>query len=140
MALDTQKSWIYPCLPEYFDIEGKGMYAYLTGSASWFVLTLLTEVFGVKAKNGDLLIEPKFSSAQFKNASVLRIRRNFCARPLEVSFFNPKRLGYPRYRILKAELNSRVLSVPKASRMLIKRSIIRNLSPRKINKLHIHLG
>ena len=41
MAMDTSKSKIYPCLPEYFDAEGRGMYSYLTGSASWFILTLL---------------------------------------------------------------------------------------------------
>jgi len=140
MALDTQKSRIYPCLPEYFDIEGKGMYAYLTGSASWFVLTLLTQVFGIKVRNGDLLIEPKFSSVQFKETQVLRIRRNFCSRPLEVSFFNPRRLGYPRYKIIKAELNLRPLSSSNASRMLIKRNVILRLSPGKINKLNIHLG
>ena len=140
MALDTQKSRIYPCLPEYFDIEGKGMYAYLTGSASWFVLTLLTQAFGVKGKDGDLLIEPKFSRAQFKDTTVLRIRRNFCARPLEVSFFNPQRLGYPRYKIVKVELNSRPLPSPHAPRMLIKRNIILRLPLGKINKLNIYLG
>ncbi|MFH0826353.1 MAG: cellobiose phosphorylase [Candidatus Omnitrophota bacterium] len=140
MALDTQKSRIYPCLPEYFDIEGKGMYAYLTGSASWFVLTLLTQVFGVKAKNGDLLIEPKFSSVQFKDTSVLRIRRNFCLRILEVSFFNPKRLGYPRYKIIKAELNSHPIPAPASPRMLIKRNVIQRLSSNKLNKINIYLG
>jgi cellobiose phosphorylase len=39
MAVNTAKSKIYPCLPEYFNLEGRGMYSYLTGSASWFVLT-----------------------------------------------------------------------------------------------------
>jgi cellobiose phosphorylase len=40
MAIDTGRSKIYPCLPEYFNLEGRGMYSYLTGSASWFLLTL----------------------------------------------------------------------------------------------------
>jgi cellobiose phosphorylase len=48
MATDTSKSKIYPCLPEYFNLEGRGMYSYLTGSASWFLLTLLTQVFPSK--------------------------------------------------------------------------------------------
>ncbi|MFH1458462.1 MAG: cellobiose phosphorylase [Candidatus Omnitrophota bacterium] len=140
MALDTQKSKIYPCLPEYFNLEGRGMYSYLTGSASWFVLTLLTQVFGVKAKDGDLLIEPKFLAVQFKETQVLRIRRNFCGRPLEVSFFNPRRLDYPKYKIIKVDLNSLPLPSPDASRMVIKRKIILNLPLKEINKLHIHLG
>ena len=41
MAMDTKKSKIYPCLPEYFNLKGRGMYSYLTGSASWFMFCLL---------------------------------------------------------------------------------------------------
>jgi cellobiose phosphorylase len=43
LSTHTAKSKIYPCLPEYFNTEGRGMYSYLTGSASWFVLTMLTQ-------------------------------------------------------------------------------------------------
>jgi cellobiose phosphorylase len=42
LAVDTRASRIYPCLPEYFDLSGRGMYSYLTGSASWYLLTLLS--------------------------------------------------------------------------------------------------
>jgi len=38
MSINTPVSKIYPCLPEYFNAEGRGMYSYLTGSASWFML------------------------------------------------------------------------------------------------------
>jgi len=37
LAIRSEKSRIYPCLPEYFNLEGCGMYSYLTGSASWFL-------------------------------------------------------------------------------------------------------
>jgi len=40
MATNSKISLIYPCLPEYFNLEGKGMYSYLTGSASWFIYAL----------------------------------------------------------------------------------------------------
>lgn len=40
LSANSAKSKIYPCLPEYFNLEGRGMYSYLTGSASWFVLTM----------------------------------------------------------------------------------------------------
>lgn len=39
LSMDFPRSRIYPCLPEYFDLNGRGMYSYLTGSASWFLLT-----------------------------------------------------------------------------------------------------
>jgi hypothetical protein len=31
----------YPQLPEYFNNQGQGLYSYLTGSASWYIHTLL---------------------------------------------------------------------------------------------------
>lgn len=45
-ALDFHVSRIYPGIPEYFRTDGRGMYHYLTGAASWFMLTMLTQVFG----------------------------------------------------------------------------------------------
>ncbi|MBO5712045.1 MAG: cellobiose phosphorylase, partial [Acholeplasmatales bacterium] len=38
----------YPSIPEYFDPKGRGMYPYLTGSASWLLLTMIDQVFGIK--------------------------------------------------------------------------------------------
>ncbi|MFA5361833.1 MAG: cellobiose phosphorylase [Candidatus Omnitrophota bacterium] len=64
MAVGPQ-AYINPVLPEYFNAEGKGLYAYLTGSASWFVHTLLGEVLGIKFRFGDLVLEPKLLPANF---------------------------------------------------------------------------
>jgi cellobiose phosphorylase len=140
MAIDTRKSKIYPCLPEYFDGEGRGMYSYLTGSASWFVLTLLTETFGVKGKDGDLLIEPKLSPEQFKRASTISINRTFAGRKLYVSFTNRKKLGYTKYRIASATLDSKELSVRDPKRLTISRKTLLSLPPNKLIALHIELG
>ena len=56
---DFATSRMYPGIPEYISARGRGMYPYLTGSASWYLLTLVTEVFGVKGELGDLALEPK---------------------------------------------------------------------------------
>ena len=58
-------SRLYPGLPEYISARGRGLYPYLTGSASWYLLTLITEVFGVKGTLGDLTLAPKLLAAQF---------------------------------------------------------------------------
>jgi len=50
MCADTGKSKIYPGIPEYFDSQGRGFYHYLTGAASWLILTQLTQVFGVRGQ------------------------------------------------------------------------------------------
>ena len=43
------KSGIYPGIPEYVSQRGRGMYHhYLTGAASWMLITVLNEMYGVK--------------------------------------------------------------------------------------------
>ncbi len=116
------------------------MYAYLTGSASWFVLTMLTEVFGIRGKDGDLLIAPKLSREQFKDSISLSVKRIFAGRPLEIQFLNPKKLDYGSYKIIKVRLNSQVLACKEPQQLLIRRRLILRLPPNKINTLNITLG
>ncbi|MFA5090738.1 MAG: cellobiose phosphorylase [Candidatus Omnitrophota bacterium] len=110
MALDTQKSRIYPCLPEYFNAEGQGMYSYLTGSASWFMLTLLTQVFGIRGEYGDLIIEPKLTAEQLNSSNRLSTTASFAQRPIKVEFFNPRRKDFGRYRICKVSINGKTVA------------------------------
>ncbi|MFH1199078.1 MAG: cellobiose phosphorylase [Candidatus Omnitrophota bacterium] len=140
LALNTSVSKIYPCLPEYFNLEGRGMYSYLTGSASWFMLTLLTESFGVKSKNGDLVIEPKLTLEQFKNSPVMTISRTFAGRRLQISFSNPKKLEYGKYRIKGAKLNSFNFAPQDSCSIILSRKIISRLSAGKIHKISISLA
>ena len=54
-ALNFEVSRIYPGIPEYFRSDGRGMYHYLTGAASWYLMTMITEVFGIRGEAGDLI-------------------------------------------------------------------------------------
>ncbi len=139
MAMNTPVSRIYPCLPEYFNLEGEGMYSYLTGSASWFVLPLLTQAFGLRGQDGDLLIEPKLCPAQFKGAPTITINRVFAGRHLQVNFSGPKKLKLDRYKIIKARLNARDLPQKVPQRIIIKRKVILTLPLDKVNKIDIIL-
>jgi len=140
MAANTIKSKIYPCLPEYFDLQGRGMYPYLTGSASWFMFTLLTQSFGVRGQNGDLLIEPKFSSEQFKSVNKLSITRVFAGRGLKIIFLNPKRLKAGKYRIKRFMLNAEQIPVEDKAQVVISREVIISLPKNKLNIIEVHLG
>ncbi|MFH0917927.1 MAG: cellobiose phosphorylase, partial [Candidatus Omnitrophota bacterium] len=140
LAANTAKSKIYPCLPEYFDCTGRGMYAYLTGSASWFMLTLITQSFGVRGQNGDLLIEPKLSSEQFKSVKALSITRIFANRRLKVVFWNPARLEGGKYRIQRLRLNAEWIPVEKKAWVIISKEVILSLPKNKLNIIEVHLG
>ena len=61
------KSGIYPGIPEYVSQRGRGMYHYLTGAASWMLLTVLNEMYGVKGEYGALKLKPQLLKEQFEN-------------------------------------------------------------------------
>ncbi len=105
MANDHKRARIYPGVPEYFDSEGRGMYHYLTGSASWYVLTELTQVFGVRGLGGDLLVAPKLVKEQFSPDGKAGVSCPFADRPLNVTFENERLLDYGQYNITKVVLN-----------------------------------
>jgi cellobiose phosphorylase len=127
-------------LPEYFDAEGRGMYSYLTGSASWFVLTILNRAFGLYGYYGDLLIEPRLDKEQFSSSSKISIKRNFAGRRLLVNFINPRKLGYGEYKIISLKINSGDKIICGKNRQLISRKVISNLPLDRINTIDVILG
>lgn len=64
---DYNLSNIYPGVPEYVNQRGQGMYHYLTGAASWLLLTVLNEMYGIKGELGALKLQPKLLATQFTN-------------------------------------------------------------------------
>jgi cellobiose phosphorylase len=127
-------------LPEYFDLEGRGMYSYLTGSASWFTFTLLTQTFGVRGQEGDLLIEPKLSAQLFKSTDKISVNRIFAGRKLKIIFINAKRLEAGQYQIFKVLLNSENLFIDKSRYLVFTREAIVSLPKEKLNIIEVFLG
>jgi len=85
-ATDFAQSKIYPGVPEYFDPKGRGVYHYLTGAASWLMLTVLTEIFGIKGSYGDMVFEPKLLPSQFDSDGCASVSFEFNGRPLKVVY------------------------------------------------------
>lgn len=100
-SADFARSRILPGIPEYFDERGQGMYPYLTGSGSWLLLTLQTQVFGVRGKNGNLMLEPKLLPCHFGTDGVAEIRCVSVGRELLIRYHNPQGLTWGKYRIGK---------------------------------------
>lgn len=99
MATDQPTAKIFPCLPEYFNAEGRGMYGYLTGSASWLVHLLATQVFGVRGELGDLVIDPQLTKEDFGRHRQLSVSLPFAGRRLEVVCSAPRRRIRGPYRV-----------------------------------------
>ncbi len=92
-------SRIYPGIPEYIGENGRGLYHYLTGSASWLLLTVLTEMFGIKGSYGDLSFEPKLLSEQFRKDGTVKVEFLFAERFLEVTYQNSKKKEAAEYQV-----------------------------------------
>lgn len=102
---DIEKSKIYPGLPEYISYEGRGMYPYLSGSASWLLMTVLTEMFGIKGYYGDLILDPKLVKKQFDIDGYAKAHTLFCGSKIEVLYSNTMDLDYNEYRINRIRIN-----------------------------------
>ena len=98
-AVNFEVSRIYPGIPEYFNGRGRGMYHYLTGAASWYMLTVITEMFGVKGKLGNLVLEPKLMAEQFDENDRAEVTILFADRKWEVCYINEKKKEFGDYRI-----------------------------------------
>ena len=105
MSQDTDKSGIYPGVPEYFDSLGRGMYHYLTGSASWFVLAVLTQVFGVAGEAGQLKLHPKLVKEQFDANGRAAVRSSFAGKRICVAYMNEENLDYGDYFVTGVTVN-----------------------------------
>ncbi len=99
MAIDGNCSKIYPGIPEYFDSEGRGMYHYLTGSASWLVLTQLIHVFGVRGVRGDLILAPQLVKEEFNKKGIASVSCQFAGKRLTIEYHNPQQIDAGQYAI-----------------------------------------
>lgn len=98
-STDYARSRILPGIPEYFDLRGQGMYPYLTGAASWLLLTLQTRVFGVRGNMGDLEISPRLTLDMFDASGGAEIECCAAGRRVRVEFVNPRALDWGEYDI-----------------------------------------
>jgi len=105
-AKNTPQSKMYPGLPEYFDNRGRGMYSYLTGSASWYLLTLVEEVYGIKGRYGDLYLTPRLFLDDFKNGET-SIKTIFLGTRKEFVFKNLDNKEYGDYVISAIEIDGK---------------------------------
>lgn len=105
-CINFEVSKIYPGIPEYISSKGRGMYHYLTGSASWLILTVLTEMFGVKGSYGDMKLDPKLLLSQFDEDNKASISLVFSDRKFKVEYINELHKDFGEYKIQEIFINN----------------------------------
>ncbi len=141
LAVNFPVSRIYPGIPEYFNIKGRGMYHYLTGSASWLLLTLRRQVFGIRGLWGELKIEPKLVKEEFTQAGEAAIRTVFAGKELEIVYKNPQALDYGQYVIKNVMVNREKINIETDRRSIVlPKKFLEKLAPGKVHLVEIELG
>lgn len=123
-ALDFDVSHIYPGIPEYFRSDGRGMYQYLTGAASWYMMTMITEVFGVRGEAGDLALHPRLLACQFDAQGKASVTTYFADRQITVTYVNPYNREFGSYVIGSAVCDGKALPIKEDTSVSLPRNIL----------------
>ncbi len=108
-AANFERAKIYPGIPEYFDPKGRGVYHYLTGAASWLILTVLNEIMGIKGEYGDLKFEPGLLPSQFDDKGTAGVSFEFNGKPVDVTYITYV-CGGGHDEIARIEVDGKVVS------------------------------
>jgi len=95
-------------IPEYFTEKGIGKYLYLTGSASWLLKLLRTEVFGIQLNLGVLTLKPKLVKEDFIDG-IASVETYLLNQLTKVTYHNPKKLDFNQYEIKTITMNGSII-------------------------------
>ena len=142
LSMDAERSKIYPGIPEYFAADGKGMYHYLTGTGSWFLLTVLTEMYGIRGEGGDLIIQPKLTAEQFDGSGAARASTIFGGKRLRVEYLNPGKLAYKDYKVEEVRINGKAAGdfARDGKTVKVPLQVLKNKGTEEINIIEVRLG
>lgn len=127
----SDKGKIYPMIPEYFNHSGRGLYGYLTGSASWYIHTLLRGYLGIKPEMGNLIVNPPRLKELCKSSPVVTI--TFLGRRIQIIY--PK-TAKRCLKISKGMLGEKSC-VAQQGKILIPGNTIAKLNPAKTHALRL---
>ena len=138
-AMDFENSRMYPGIPEYFDNQGRGLYAYLTGAASWYMLTMITEVFGVRGDLGDLVIAPALMPEQYNENGQASLTMEFAGRKLEICICNLEKKLPSEYKIKTVWCDEKEMKNKQSTCVRIDRELLEKLSVKETHRIKVEL-
>jgi cellobiose phosphorylase len=109
LCMKSEQSRVFPNLPSCFHISGKGLSCYLTGSATWLVLAMVSQVFGIRGHLGDLCVNPKLIKEQFGKQGKAAMRFNMHGKRYSLTYVNKNLLDWDKYRIASVSINGTAL-------------------------------
>lgn len=138
-AANFEVSRIYPGIPEYFNDRGRGMYHYLTGAASWYMMTVVTQMYGVRGRLGDLCLSPKLLAEQFDKEHRAAVSVEFAGVPIEVVYHNDGLCDYGAYRIEQVRLDEEEIEITPDREVSIPKNKVTRLSHNGTHRIDVQL-
>lgn len=138
-AANFEESRIYPGIPEYFNDRGRGMYHYLTGAASWYMMTVVTQMYGVRGRLGDLCLSPKLLAEQFDEEHRAAVNVEFAGVPIEVVYHNDGLCDYGTYRIDQVRLDEAEIEITPDREVSIPKNKVTRLSHDRTHRIDVRL-
>ena len=86
-------------MPEYVDAKGRGVYHYLTGAASWLLVTVITQMFGVRGQMGNLAFVPQLLPEQFDANGEAGLSMIFADRNVKIVMKNAEKKAPADYKV-----------------------------------------
>jgi len=141
LSNNTEVAKIFPGVPSYFGSNNRGAYAYLTGSSSWLLLTLTTQVFGVRGEKGDLCFYPKLLKEQFDVNGNATIFCNFANHRFKIIYSNPNLLSFNNYGISKILINNEDIDfyLMKKAKAIVNKDILLKCCNSALNEIVVVL-
>ena len=140
-SANFEVSRIYPGIPEYFNGRGRGMYHYLTGAASWYMLTVITEMFGVRGQVGDMILEPKLLKEQFDEEKKASLTLQFADKNWKITYLNREEKDYGEYQIADVTVDGEKINfVPKQHEAILPKNMIEKLSGNETHQIEVVLA
>ena len=91
------------------------------------MLTVVTEVFGVKGELGNLALEPKLVKEQFDEKGEASVELIFAGSKLKVTYVNEQKKDFGEYKVAKASLDGNDVAIAD-NKVVIEREVIEKLS------------
>ena len=126
--MDFDRSKMYPGVPEYFDNDGRGLYSYLTGAASWYMLTMITAVYGVRGELGNMIIAPALMPEQYNENGEASVSLEFAGHEFDILVHDSDKKMPGETTLVKALCDGEQLCDIGAGSVKISKSYIDKLS------------
>lgn len=87
------------------------------------MMTMITEVFGVRGEAGDLVISPRLMAEQFDESHTASISLRFADKAFRVVLHNPQGREYGDYAVHSANCDGVALTIAEGKAMMPKGAV-----------------